>query len=189
MSKRKPMCMVAASALAVALASCCIAGCGQQPNAANDSAAGGTQAPAASMQETVADSSSPYITADVDGDTVSFDASGVGTDATFVNYKASDGITVQMIAVRDDAGKLHVALNTCQSCSPSPAAYFVQEDDKLVCQNCLNAFTAEDVGVAASGCNPTPLESLKVKGDTVRVSAAELDSYSAAFSQWDGPVE
>lgn len=186
----------AAAATAVALAACCLAGCGQgaaSGGAGGTSAAGSTGSSNQESQNAgggssaAAGSAASFITTASKGGTVTFDASGVAEDAVFVNYAAA-GNTVQLLAIRDAGGELHVALNTCQSCNPSPKAYFVQEGEALVCQNCLNSFTAEDVGSAANGCNPAPVQTLAIKGDTVSISASELDSYAPAFAQWAGPV-
>ena len=41
--------------------------------------------------------------------------------------------------------------NTCQICYDSGNGYYKQEDDKLVCQNCGNSFTMDQVGETAGG--------------------------------------
>lgn len=182
---------LAVASLAACLAVCAVAGCSSQTTEPAASSVG-TGASSASQQAQGASGSgaaagASFAIAKAEGGEVDFDASAVTTDPTFVNYE-TDGTTVQLLAIRDSGGALHVALNTCQSCSPSPQAYFVQEGAALVCQNCRNSFTAQDVGSAASGCNPAPLASLTIKGDAVSISAEELDAYAPAFKQWAGPT-
>ena len=49
------------------------------------------------------------------------DPNEVSSAVRFYDYDVN-GTTVQILALRDDAGGVHVAFNTCQSCSPSPKA-------------------------------------------------------------------
>lgn len=105
--------------------------------------------------------------------------------ASFIDYDA-DGVTVQLLAIADADGNVHVAYNTCQSCSPSPMAYFVQQGDALICQNCGNSFTAEDVGTSAAGCNPMMIENLTETDTELIVPTAELESMRDRFEKWKG---
>ena len=95
---------------------------------------------------------------------------------------------VQLIALRDAAGRPRIAFNTCQACSPSPRAWFAQRPDgHLVCQNCGNRFPPEAVGAAARGCNPIPVPGVRETPDALLVPAASLDPVRPAFAAWDGP--
>jgi uncharacterized membrane protein len=127
------------------------------------------------------------LTADQSG-TVHVDASAMSDVATFYNYVARDGTTVQLIGIRDAEGITRLALNTCQSCNPAPGAYYVQTGDALVCQNCGQQFKPENVGAAASGCNPTALTTVSRTDDGFDVSAAELEALTSKFSSWAGPT-
>lgn len=118
---------------------------------------------------------------------VTIDAAQVGRQAVFFNYDA-DGVTVQLLALRGEDGTLHTAFNTCQNCSPSPKAYYQQEGDVLICQNCGFDFSPEEVGVTAGGCNPWPIQSLEQNGDVLTMAVEELDAMKAAFARWGGPV-
>ena len=89
---------------------------------------------------------------DDNGDIVIREAD-ISTDATFINYDV-DGVTVQFIAVQDSGGVVRLGYNTCQSCSPSPRAYFAQDGDRLVCQNCGLSFSAENVGAGGLWLQP-----------------------------------
>ena len=108
-------------------------------------------------------------------------------DAAYVNYKAGD-ITVQLIAVTADDGTYRLSFNTCQSCNPSPKAYFVQKGRKLVCQNCGNEFTMNDVGKPSYGCNPAQIPF--TQNDTeLLVSTEVLEKVAPAFKRWQGPTK
>lgn len=82
------------------------------------------------------------------------DTSNITSTATFVNYD-DEGIIIQFILVRGTDNKVRIALNTCQVCNPSPKAYFIQEGEYLVCQNCGTKFHINKIGIEKGGGNPT----------------------------------
>lgn len=93
-----------------------------------------------------------------------------------------------MIAVNASDGSARLSLNTCQTCNPSPKAYFKERSGKLVCQNCGNVFKMDSVGGTAGGCNPMNIQ-YTVAGGKITVNTADLDSHAKQFSSWSGPVE
>ena len=117
-SKRSinPMPIVAAAVLAAALAVTLLAKLSAK---GGGSAADGTAVPA--------------------GSDLVIQAEEIGTKASYFDYDA-DGITVQVLAVRASDDTVRMALNTCQVCSGSPYAYFEQEGDTFICQNCKTGF-------------------------------------------------
>ena len=119
------------------------------------------------------------------GEDVVITASELSTAATYYDYDA-DGTTVQVFAITGSDGSIRVALNTCQVCAGSTKAYFVQEGDVFVCQNCKNEFPAEVVGVEASGCNPIPVTSAdyELDGGDIVIPASFLSAYASAFANW-----
>ena len=139
-------------------------------------------------QEKIEESDSVrYITPTVDNGKISIDLDTLSEHALYVNYD-SDGINIQMIAVNASDGSSRLSLNTCQACNPSPKAFFMECDGKLVCQNCGNIFTMDSVGIAAGGCNPMNI-SYEIVNGNLNVNVADLDNYADAFSSLDGPVE
>lgn len=118
---------------------------------------------------------------------ISIKKSDLSKDAAFVNYKAG-GITVQLIAVIADDRDYRLSFNTCQSCNPSPKAFFVQKGRKLVCQNCGNKFTMNDVGIASYGCNPARIPFTQTDTELL-VSTEVLEKAAPAFRQWKGKTE
>ena len=178
---------VAAGALAAALSACTV-------QSAQTSGAS-SQAPS---QSSAAQSSSSKATSNVqhtfetvvpdESGMVTIDESQIGDVATFYNYDAN-GTTVQLIGIRASDGTARLALNTCQSCNPSPNAYYVQQDDTLICRNCGQTFSAEDVGAQASGCNPTPIKGLTEQNGWFMVSADNLNAYASNFTKWAGPTQ
>ncbi|MDY4887455.1 MAG: Fe-S-containing protein [Eubacteriales bacterium] len=57
-----------------------------------------------------------------------------------------NGTQMEVIAVRDSNGKIRTAFNTCRICYDSGRGYYKQEGKALVCQNCGNRFTADQIG-------------------------------------------
>lgn len=151
-----------------------------------------TEAPEApAVPETPAVPESPYLDLAPGGDGfVAVPLSRVTGKALYVNVPSADAAlpAVQLLALRDGAGRARIAFNTCQSCNPSPRAWFAQRDDgRIVCQNCGNAFGPEAVGAAARGCNPAPIPGVRETPDAFLVPAAALDAARPAFRAWAGP--
>ena len=57
-----------------------------------------------------------------------------------------DGVSMEVMAAKDVNGTIRLAYNTCQVCYSSGRGYYKQEGDKLVCQNCGNQFTIDQIG-------------------------------------------
>lgn len=97
-----------------------------------------------------------------------------------------DGTQMEVIAVKDSDGNIRTAFNTCQICYDSGKGYYKQEGDKLVCQNCGNSFTMDQVGESAGGCNPWPiLEEDKTETDSeIKISYEFLKESSDIFANW-----
>lgn len=97
-----------------------------------------------------------------------------------------DGLNMEVLAARDADGTVRTAFNTCQVCNGSRKAYFVEQGDKVVCQNCGNAFGREDVGVLSGGCNPYPIfaEDREDSEEAVRISYDFLSGAESLFIRW-----
>lgn len=109
-------------------------------------------------------------------------ADSLSEEITFVDYD-SNGTAMQLMLLKTSDGKIRCALNTCQVCYGSPYAYFVQSGDTVVCQNCRNTFSLDQIGDASNGCNPIPFEYSEDGGDVV-IDTAALDQYAPAFTNW-----
>ena len=132
---------------------------------------------------------SAFVAASVEGGNVVIPKTQISNQAAFVNYDAN-GTNVQLIAVESTDGKPHVALNTCQSCNPSPKAYFEQNGDTLTCNNCGLKFSVDTVGATgASSCNPAPVIDLTETDEAFAVPASTLDRYAPFFENWQGPTK
>lgn len=118
------------------------------------------------------------------GDIV-IDEASLSETAAFYDYDAN-GITVEAFAVKASDGTARLALNTCQVCNGSPYAYFVQQGDDFICQNCKNVFKRDSIGTVHGGCNPVPLteEDYRVEDGKIIIPAEILQQYAANFTNW-----
>lgn len=113
------------------------------------------------------------------------DQSAVSEKATFYDFDAN-GLTVEVFAVKASDGTIRLALNTCQVCNGSPYAYFVQQGDNFICQNCKNAFARDSIGLIHGGCNPVPITEgdYQISDGKITISSAFLQQYAPSFSNW-----
>lgn len=122
------------------------------------------------------------------GENIEISVDSLSSMASFYDYDA-DSVTVEIMALRDSDGKVRVALNTCQVCAGSPYAYFVQEGDNFICQNCGNVFPTEVVGVNTAnenGCNPVPVteDVYTLENEILTIPAAFLEANAYRFVNW-----
>ena len=127
-----------------------------------------------------ADASSGILTVSASG-TLVIRTAELTTTARFYDYR-TDGTTVQIIALLDGNGAVHAAFNTCQSCSPSPKAFYVQVGDELICKNCEFAFIASEVGAAQGGCNPWPIPGIEITEEEIRIPAESAEAMRSVFA-------
>ena len=97
-----------------------------------------------------------------------------------------DGTEMEVIAVKDSTGTIRTAFNTCQICYDSGKGYYKQEGDKLVCQNCGNSFTMDQVGEISRGCDPWPIldENKTVTDEEIEISYDFLKDSADIFANW-----
>lgn len=97
-----------------------------------------------------------------------------------------DGTRMEVIAVKDSEGNIRTAFNTCQVCYSSGRGYYVQDGDVLVCQNCGNRFTIDQVGIESGGCNPWPIfeEDRTETEDSIEISYDFLQESETIFARW-----
>lgn len=97
-----------------------------------------------------------------------------------------DGTAMEIIAVKASDGTIRTAFNTCQVCYSSGRGYYVQNGDYLVCQNCGNRFTADQVEISAGGCNPYPIfeQNKTVTEETIEISYDFLQEAEKIFANW-----
>ena len=127
------------------------------------------------------------VEANNDGNII-IDTTNITSTATFVNYKV-DNVTIQFVVVKGTDGVVRIAFNTCQSCNPSPNAYFVQKGEYLECQNCGNRFHIDEIGEAKGGCNPHPVEEKEISENKIILTKDYVDTFKEKFENFNGPTE
>ena len=97
-----------------------------------------------------------------------------------------DGLTMEILASRDEDGTVRTAFNTCQVCNGSAYAYFEQDGDNFVCQNCGNVFPSTVIGQESGGCNPVPIttDTYAEENGVLTIPAAFLEANAARFKNW-----
>lgn len=121
------------------------------------------------------------------GESLVIPTADITTDASFYPVEVN-GTSMEVIAVRDSAGAVRTAFNTCQVCYDSGRGYYVQSGDYLVCQNCGNRFAMDQVEIESGGCNPWPIfpENKTVTADAISISYDFLVEAQGIFANWKG---
>ena len=104
----------------------------------------------------------------------------------FIDW-AWEGITMQLIALKDAEGKVRLAFNTCQSCNGSPWAWFEYlEDNILECQNCGQKVSTALIGnPEAWGCAPIAISDYTENRDGGIVIPKQVFAEAAKlFTNW-----
>lgn len=106
-------------------------------------------------------------------------------NAKFYSYDGLDS-KMEVIAVKASDGTIRTAFNTCQVCFSSGKGYYVQEGDKLVCQNCGNQFGMDQVELTKGGCNPVPIleDQKQVDGDKITIPKETMKAAEKIFENW-----
>ncbi|MDO5519016.1 MAG: DUF2318 domain-containing protein [bacterium] len=136
--------------------------------------------PEGASQDEVRDSSK----AQTEGD-IKIMKGEVTEKASFYPYEI-DGVNLEVMAVKAEDGTVRTAFNTCQICYSSGRGYYKQQGEYIVCQNCGNSYTSEEVEVITGGCNPVPItkEDKTESDDTITINRELLEEYQAIFANW-----
>lgn len=91
---------------------------------------------------------------------------------------------MEILAVKASDGSIRTAFNTCQVCNGSPKAYYKQEGDVLVCQNCGNQFSMDMIEQQRGGCNPVPIlkENKTEDGSNITISKDFIQQNKGLFT-------
>jgi uncharacterized membrane protein len=98
----------------------------------------------------------------------------------------ANGTKMEVIALLASDGSVRTAFNTCQVCYSSGRGYYKAEGNELVCQNCGNRFTGDDVGIKNGGCNPVPItaKDRSEQDGNVTIQSKILDQAVGIFANW-----
>lgn len=111
--------------------------------------------------------------------------SEVTKTAKFYPYKSGETY-MEVLAVKASDGTIRTSFNTCQVCYKSGKGYYKQEGNELVCQNCGNKFSIDQIEKIKNGCNPIPiLEGDKTDdGSSLVISQNYISKNVNYFSNW-----
>lgn len=112
--------------------------------------------------------------------------SDITSTAKFYPYKVGN-TSLEVIAVKADDGTVRTALNTCQVCYDSGRGYYEQVGKYLICQNCQNRFSINQIELIKGGCNPVPIlaEDKTETSNDIFVLEDYLSSQKKLFSNWN----
>lgn len=154
-------------------------------SASTNTQAASSENTTASDIATTADDSAESVTSIKKDGYLAIPIADLSQTASF--YKADlDGTEVEIVALKDSKGNLRTAFNACQVCYSSGRGYYRQEGEYLVCQNCGNSFTIDQVGIASGGCNPWPIldsdrtvtdDEIQISYDVLKATADELPKF------------
>ena len=91
---------------------------------------------------------------------------------------------IELLSRIGDDGKVKVALGTCQSCNGSPFAYYPQEEDELICNNCGLRFPLSVIDEPGSGCHP-----ISIPASMISETSEGIVLDKAALMQFEGLFE
>jgi uncharacterized membrane protein len=117
----------------------------------------------------------------VDASTVAVALSPISGVAHWYSVEIN-GTTVRFFVVKDAAGAVHAAMDTCPKCYKKHAGF--RQDGEYMVENCCNMpfpivnITAD--GCKGTGCHPAFLPS-RVEGDRVLMATADLEAGSYMF--------
>lgn len=120
-----------------------------------------------------------------DGADLVIPVSDISEKVTFYPVEI-DGTKMEVLAVKAPDGSIRTAFNTCQVCYDSGRGYYKQDGDVLVCQNCGNRFSMDQVEVVSGGCNPVPIlpENKIVDDESITIPYALLNEAKVIFAKW-----
>ncbi|NLD47571.1 MAG: DUF2318 domain-containing protein [Clostridiaceae bacterium] len=103
--------------------------------------------------------------------------------ASFYPIKVGEK-NMEIMAVKASDGTIRTAFNTCQVCNGSPRAYYKQQGDAVVCQNCGNRFKMDMIEEQRGGCNPIPImkEDKTDDGSNITISQAFIEKNKDLFN-------
>jgi Predicted membrane protein len=135
--------------------------------------------------ETVSQTASQATTTNQAASDLVIQKSSVTSTPSFYPYE-SNGTKMEVIAVKASDGTIRTAFNTCQVCYSSGRGYYKLEGNALVCQNCGNRFTADQVEQQKGGCNPVGItKEYKTETDgTITLKKSFFDQTRQIFANW-----
>jgi uncharacterized membrane protein len=123
------------------------------------------------------DFSTPY---EIVGNELVVPIADVTNSAQFYSYN-SNGKDVKFFIVKGSDGDIHTAFDACDVCYDAKKGYY-QDGNEMVCRNCGQRFTTNQIGSANTGTGCWPGNVIRNLDDTyVRIELSELDRGRAKY--------
>jgi uncharacterized membrane protein len=107
-------------------------------------------------------------------DVIEIPLSRVTESAKTQNYN-SNGVTVKYFVVKGSDGQVHTAFDACDVCFQEKKGYS-QDGQYMVCRNCGNSYTTNQIGTAntGGGCWPGYLKH-RIEDGNLIIEKSDLD--------------
>lgn len=117
---------------------------------------------------------------EVVGDEIHIPKSDITTSAKFFSYNTGSA-SVKFFAVVGSDGDVHTAFDACEVCYDAKKGYY-QQGAEMVCRNCGQRFTTNQIGTAnrGGGCWPSYLER-SIVGDNIVIKISEMNRGAYLF--------
>ena len=98
------------------------------------------------------------------------------SESAKTNIYDSNGVSVQYFVVKGSDGQVHTAFDACDVCFQEKKGYY-QEGQYMVCRNCGNSYTTNQIGTAnqGGGCWPGYLKHTIESGNVI-IEKSDLDT-------------
>ena len=110
-------------------------------------------------------------------------------ESTYIIYDYEEA-TIGLIAIKNSSGKAIVVVNASNSCEASPNVFYIQRNNKFICQGCQKSFKVSDLEKNIDiECG---LMSIKNRTDIdgkIIIDTKELQKLKDKFINWKGPKE
>jgi uncharacterized membrane protein len=130
------------------------------------------------MYSRVAQAVSPPEPLAITGGVVLIPTAELG-DHKLHHYAISAGtVTVRLIAILDDSGTVHVALDACPICGTQG---YYQDGQNVICRNCSASLNVRTIGLPG-GCNPIPIQfDYKTGAPSIRIAQGAVNTAAKVF--------
>lgn len=123
--------------------------------------------------------SEKYTEVTPDNGLVKIDIDTVSDGEAHFYHMNIDGKDFKFFLVKAKDGVIRAAFDACDVCFPQKKGYR-QEGDNMVCNNCGQQFSTDQINEVRGGCNPSPLERTESNGQVV-IKVSDINSGAKYF--------
>lgn len=86
--------------------------------------------------------------------------------AGYYKYDFENGKTVRFFILKSTDSAIKSAFDACDVCYRAGKGY-IQSGNNMICVNCSQQFSSENIGRIRGGCNPAPLSNITKDGKVI----------------------